>query len=60
MLVAMMNYYQNCEDFKTYVDKYCKMHCIDILYAMRCALVQETYKYYISENRNFFKDLNEQ
>lgn len=51
MLAEMMNYYNICPDFKQFVDRYRTKHRTTVETALKHKLVQETYKYYLSEKR---------
>lgn len=47
----MMEYYNTCNDFKDFVDKYCRTHRTIPENALKLKVVQEVYIYYKSENR---------
>ena len=51
----MRELYNNNEDFKTYVDKYCQTRKVSLEVALSHITVQEVGKYY-KENRNGTKD----
>lgn len=49
----MMNeFYNTNEDFKNYVDGYCKSRCISLEVALTHELVRQVYDYYRKNSQN--------
>lgn len=48
----MREYYDNNEDFKTYVDKYCQKNRITVDEALSHESVRQVYLYYQERGRN--------
>ena len=46
MIVAMQDLYENNEDFKGYVDRYCRTYDLSVEEALEHKLVQDVGKHY--------------
>lgn len=44
-----LDYYQKCDDFKAYVDRYCKKHDIEVAEALTHEIIKEAANLYFEE-----------
>lgn len=51
MKTDYFDYYQKCDDFKTYVDRYCKKHGIEVAEALTHEIIKDVANLYLKEDK---------